>query len=922
MTRHRATEPKWRRYLRFWRRDAVADLDEELQFHFANRVAEFEAAGLSRTDAIAAAQERFGDVHKVRGDLARIDARIIRRSSISQLFDAALHDASYALRALRRAPGFSAAVILTLALGIGANVAVLSLVRTLLISPPVGVARPEALRRIYARSNWSVGNVTQIHDQFYYPQFAAMQSALARRATLTAYTKPDSIVVGRDDDREIVIGLYADASFFALLGVRFERGRSFDEHESDFGHPADVAVISHSYWQNHFQGDAKIVGTTTFIDRRPVTIIGVTAPGFRGPDLVPSDVWLPLASPVGDPAHPWYQSWRSGRRPVRAIARLASGTADPVVGEVATAAFRQGELAHVPRHPDTATVVTGPILESLGPSITPRVDVAIILRLIGVSLALLLVACANVANLLLARALSRRREIGVRVALGVSRGRLVSQLLVESVTLALFAGAGGALLAVWTREVLGRTILPGTTLAETGWDWRILVVSLAVGTVVGLVAGLAPAAHTFASDAAGALKGEDSRPRATARRVRQLLIVAQTAFSLVLIVGAGLFLRSLRDVEAIDLGYDMDRLVWAIVTFYDPKEHVIDYRSETRADVVGAGLRDAASQLERAPDVESVALATNGPMEGYAMIGLYTDTGAVPRLHDLDPALISATPSYFATGGVTLRRGRFFTDADDVNAPPVVVVNETAAKTYWPDRDPLGQCLRIGLAKSPCSRVIGVAKDSHMEEIIEDRNAEVFVPVAQQGTFLGGGILAHPSYLVLRARAGAVSRVAETVRRTLRARFPGAEPPIVRTAASILEPELRPWRLGMTLFAAFGALAVVVAGVGVFSAMAYSVNQRARELGIRAALGAAGSRQIALVVGEALRVVGTGVLVGVVLALIGGRVVSALLYGTTPQDPVVLTLACIAMIAVGVLASAIPAWRALESDPMNVLRAE
>ena len=691
---------------------------------------------MSRADAIAMARARFGDVDKVRGDLARIDGRISRRSQLSRFLDAVLHDISYALRVLRRAPGFSAAIVVTLALGIGANVAVLSLVRTLLISPPTGVAHPEALRRIYARSNWSVGDVAEIHEQFFYPQFLAIKAALARRATFTAYTKPDSIVVGGDESRGIVFGSYVDASFFPLLGVRFARGRSFDTHESDFGQPADVAVISHSYWQGHFQGDPKIVGTTTVIDRRPITIVGVTAMGFHGPDLVPADVWLPLASPLGDPAHPWYQAWR-GRRPVRAIARLTSGTTDRVVGEVATAALRQGELEHVPRGPDTATVVTGSILESLGPSITPRVDVAIILRLIGVSVALLLVACANVANLLLARALSRRREFGVRVALGVSRGRLVSQLLVESVTLALLAGAGGALLAVWTRELLGRMILPGTVLADGGWDWRILVVALSVATVVGLIAGLAPAAHTFASDAAGALRGDDRRPGTTARRVRELLVVGQTALSLVLLVGAGLFLRSLRDVEAIDLGYDMDRLAWATVAFYDPQQHVLDYRSAVRADVVGAGLREAALQLEHAPGVESVALATNGPMEGYAMIRLYSDTGPVPRLGDLDPGLISATPSYFTTGGVTLRRGRLFTEADNINAPLVVVVNETAAKTYWPDRDPLGQCLRIGVAKSPCSRVIGVTKDSHMEEIIEERNAEVFVPSAQQGSFLG-----------------------------------------------------------------------------------------------------------------------------------------------------------------------------------------
>jgi predicted permease len=916
MTRHSAIEPKWRRYLRFWHRDPVGDVDDELQFHFANRVAEFEAAGMSRTDAIAAARARFGDVDRVRGDLACIDARITRRSHVSQLLDAAWQDSSYALRVLRRTPGLSAAIVLTLALGIGANAAVLSLVDALLIRPPSGVAHPETLRRIYARSNWSVGDVTEIHEAIGVPQFAAIRSALGPRATLTAYTPPDSIVVGRDEDRGIALGSYIDASFFALLGVRFERGRSFDSGEGDFGKPVTVAVISHSYWQAHFHGDPSIVGTTAVLDHRPCTIVGVTASGFRGPDLVPADVWLPLASPFGDPKRPWYQSWRSGRR-VRTIARLTPGATDAVVGAIATAAFRRGELEHVTRHPDTATVVVGPILESLGPSIRPRTDVAIILRLIGVSLALLLVACANVANLLLARALARRREIAVRMALGVSRARLVSQLVVESLTLALLAGVVGGLVAVWSREALGRMILPGTMLGGSAWDWRIVVVALAIALVTGLLSGLAPAAHTFVSDVAGALRGNDSRPATAARRLRQLLIVAQTALSLVLIVGAGLFLQSLRQVRSIDLGYDMDRLVWAIVTFYDPQQHAIDYFGEAHAADLDAGMRESLAQLERAPGVESVALATNAPMVGYAMTELYTDVGPVPKLRDLDPALLSTTPSYFVAGGVTLRRGRLFGEADDIGAPPVVVINETAARTYWPNREALGQCLRVGRPDSPCSRVIGITKDSHMEEIIEDRNAEVFVPSAQQR-----GFLARPSYLVVRAQRGEVARVAETVRKTLRARFPQAEPPIIRTAASVLEPELRPWKLGMTLFAAFGALAVVVAGIGVFSAMAYSVSQRARELGIRAALGAARTRLVGLVVGEALRVVGAGILVGVALALLGGRIVASLLYATTPHDPIVMVTACAAVIIVGVAASGVPAWRASRADLTDVLRAE
>jgi predicted permease len=827
-----------------------------------------------------------------------------------------MSDLRYAVRRLRRAPALSATIVVTLALGIGANTAVFSLADKLFLEPPPGIAHPESLRRIYTRSNWSVGGVTEIHDEIGYPQFKALAAALEPRARLTAYAKPDSIVVGDEESRTTARGAYVDSAFFHVLGVQFASGRPFAADEGSFANPVMVAVISHSYWQQHFGGDPKIIGVKALFDRRWYTIIGVTEGGFRGLDLNRTDVWLPLASPFGDPTRPWYQSWRNARR-VRVLARVPPGMTDGQLAAISTVALRNAEFEHVQPHPDTATVIPGAILELLGPSIGQRTEVAIMFRLIGVALALLLVACANVANLLLARAVARQREIGVRLALGVTHARLLWQLLVESLTLSLLAGVAAVLVGVWCSALLAHAILPNVILPNTV-DWRIIAFTVTVAIATGVLAGFAPALQARRTDVTTALRGSARPPQSTAARLRGLLVVAQTALSLMLIVGAGLFARSLSDLKSIDLGYDVDRLVWGTVFFYDPQRHSVDRDGESHAAELRAGLGDALTRLQHVPGVERVALSNSAPMAGYAMVPLFTDTGAVPRLNNRDPALMSTTPEYFATTGVELRRGRFFNNGDDLGAPPVVIVNETAANAYWPNREAVGQCLHLPTQDAPCWRVIGVTKDSHLMKVLEEPTAQLFVPVAQRRA----GYLSRASYLVVRSRPRDVAHVADALRLTLHTIFPTAEPPYVRTTASLLEPQLRPWTLGAMLFSVFGVLASIVAGIGVYSAMSYAVSERTRELGIRVALGAASQGVVALVVGTAVRIVAVGILVGIALVLVTGRLVAAMLYATSPRDPFVTVVASAALMCVAVLASALPAWRASRTDPMIALRAE
>lgn len=908
--------PAWRRYLRFWRSDVRADVDDELRFHLDERVEELTAAGVPADDARRRAAAELGDLASVRDALTTIDERMRRARGARERLDLLARDVRYALRGFRRAPVLTATIVVTLCLGVGSNVAVLSLAERLFVRPPAGVEHPEQLRRLYTRSTWSAGRVTEIHSGIGYPQFGVVAAAGASGARLTAYTAPDSVVVGGPQDRSVVMGSYVDAAFFSVLGVSMERGRPFAPGEVRFGNPVPVAVISDGYWRRHFDGDADVIGRQAMFDRVRYTVIGVAARGFRGTDLNATDVWLPLANFQDPfPQNPWYLGWR--RAPlVHVIARVRNG-ADAALAASATAAFRRGELEHEPEYPDTATVLLGSILESLGPSVRPRTEVAIVSRLLGVALVLLLVACANVANLLLARAVSRRREVAVRLALGVSRARLLGQMLVESVTLSLAAGAAAVSTGVWTGRALARLILPDAQLAGPAIDWRTVAAAILVSLITGVAAGLAPALHARSTDVAGALKSGARGRGATAARLRPAFVVMQTALSLVLIVGAGLFAASLHDAQGVDVGYDVDRLVYGTVYFVDSRSNAIDYFGETHHEERAAGMQNAVERLEHAPGVEGVALTSHPPLGGYAGVTLFTDAGRVPRVSDRDGTVIATAPSFYRTSGLELRRGRFYTDADDMSAPRVAVVSETAARTYWPGRDALGACLYFIQADAPCTRVVGITKDSHLRRIIEGPVAEVFLPVRQQRGFFG-----RPGYLLVRAAPGARERVAATVRNTLRSVFPDAEPPDVRTVASLVEPELRPWRLGATLFGVFGALALLVAAIGVYSTMSFSVSERARELGIRTALGATALGIVRLVVGNALGMVGLGIATGVALVLAGGRLIAAMLYQTSPHDATVLMLAALGLACVAVASSAIPAWRASRTDPMSGLRSD
>jgi predicted permease len=837
------------------------------------------------------------------------------RSRFAPSLDALWHDLRFSIRALRRAPGLSAMVVVLIALGVGANAAVYGVADALFWRAPAGISKPDEVRRLYDRSTWSVGNVPVMRSYFFYAAYAAMADAVGSRAALAGYVAPDSTLLTAPGWRGMSRVSYVTSNYFDVLGAAFARGRAMTAREGDPAGGVPVAVISHSLWQSAFHGDSAILGATVDVAQQRFTIIGVTREGFAGPDLDRADVWLPIVlQPRRAGQTPWYSNWR-GDFDVHVLAHIAPGVEPATVAAIATSAIRNGEAAHVSRGADTAaTVLAGPLAESLGPSLEPVVQTAITERLIGIALLLLIVACANATNLLLLRALRRRRETAVRIALGIPSARLVRQLLLEGALLALVAGAVATIVGGWGAAILRRLMLPSVHWASGTFGVREAVAAGALSIVAGLLITIVPALRSI-DQPADALKTGAVRGSRDQSRLRAVLVSLQTAVSVVLLTGAGLFIVSLHNVESIDLGYDTQDVAYGDVAFRDPETHVVDSYSRAHAAEIGTGLANVAARLTNTANVASAALSRAAPMSGYSMARWYLDNGEpVPRPANRDPGMLEVSPEYFGVTGVRLVRGRFYTAAD--RGTPVLVINETAARTYWPGQDALGHCLIFGQPTAPCSRIVGITRDTHLETAIEDPVVVLFKPLDD------GGPRAAATTIVIRARPGRLAAAVKDLRDGLTAAFPTAEPPYVQTMAAAREPELRPWRLGSALFTTFGVLALAIATIGLYSILSFSISERRHEIGVRIALGARGARIVRLVLGQAFRPVGAGIVAGVALALVFGRSVAALLYGTNAADPRVIAAVVVVLGGVAVAGSIAPAWRAARVDPARALRAE
>jgi putative ABC transport system permease protein len=893
--------PRWRRYLRFFRRDVQADIDDELRFHFEARIDELVAQGESAESARAQALAEFGDVGAVRRGLQSIGDRIAQRERRLEWLGGWTQDIGYAVRSLRRAPAMTATVVVTLALGLGLNTAMFSLLNAVFLRPPAGVAHPEQLRRVWSELTFRSGR--QFWSGYAYPQFQQANAVLAGLGETALYRHPEERKLGRGETASTVFVSTATNTYFGLLGVRPTLGRFFSAEEDRLGNGARVAVVSHAFAHRVLGGSRAALGQSLVLDLEPYVVIGVSPEGFTGVDLEPTDIWVPIATTGGyGQKTPWWMNQNVNGFQI--LIRLADGVQDEAVDARLTTALRRGDPKETGIQPEAVSRI-GSIIAARGPGKKAQ-EVQIAVRLAGVSLIVLLIACANVVNLLLARALRRRREIAVRLALGISRARLARLVLTESVLLALIAGLAATVAAAWGGILLRRILLPDIHWTRSPIDWRVLAAAGIAAVAAGLVAGSVPALQSGATELTATLRA-GVREGFRRSRTRSFLVIAQTAFSLLLLVGAALFVRSLSNVRALDLGFDADRLLFSEIVF----ESV----DKSRDSLEPVRFAEVASRLRGIRGIEGAALTGLTPMSGFSTIAYFPDVDTL--LHRKPEGMFWAvSPEYFVTAGTRLIRGAGFPAGGEGGGSASVVVNEAMARALWPGQDPIGRCVRFWKPDAPCSSVTGVVATARWGAVIEESTPQFYLPLFSLPFDYGSGRV-----LVVRANRANMMSATAAVRTALREAFPGGIPKI-QPMAAVLEPKYRPWRLGATLFSIFGVLAAVVAVVGVFSTVSYGVGQRTHEFGVRVALGAQLSDIVRHGLGEGLRAVSLGVAAGIALALLTGRLVASLLYGVQPGDPVAIAVVAAGLLAAATAAALIPALRAGRVDPVAALRAE
>ncbi|HEX7938370.1 MAG TPA: ABC transporter permease [Gemmatimonadaceae bacterium] len=825
------------------------------------------------------------------------------------MLESFLQDLRYALRGLRAKPAFALAVTVTLGLGIGANTAMFGVIDRLLLRPPPMLRDPETAHRIYTyetyRNNERPGGVGR------FVRFRDLAQGTTSFSSMAGYTTRSLAVGVGDAAREMNIGVVS-ATFFGFFDAAPEAGRYFTDSEDQVPEGARVVVLSDAMWQTNYGGRKDAIGSAIQIGPATYTIIGVTPPGFVGiwADRPPS-AYIPITTYGGiqncaGRSQPWYETYSCGWMNVIARRKpsvsIAAANADLTQADIKSYQKQLIEQSgSTPLALAKPHAMAGSIMAERGPNPSPAAKVATWVA--GVSVIVLLIACANVANLLLARALRRRREIALRLALGVRRWRLASQLLVESLVLAVLGGGAGLLIAHWGSMLLRAGTLEQSEAPAGLRDPRTMLFAGAAAIAVGLLAGLAPIVQSRSADLTSDLKAGVREGTHGRSRLRVGLLVFQGALSVLLLVGAGLFVRSLANVEGTRLGFDVDPIF--VVG--------LNMRGEKLDSVHNVALKEQLLATARAvPGVEDATRQTGIPFWSMSSTDLYVQgIDTVGRLGQFDYSNVS--PSYFKTFGTRVIRGRSIDETDRDGAPLVTVVSENMGKVLWPGRDPIGQCIRVGADTNPCVTVVGIAENIKEQSLRADSGFYYYRSIAQNRSQSGG--------MFVRVKGDAAA-MREPLRKALQHEMPGASYVTVTPFTDIIGPQKRSWRLGATMFVAFGFLALVLASVGLYSVIAYNVTQRTHELGVRVALGAQARDIIQLVASEGLRVAAAGIGLGLLIAAWASKFAAPLLFDTSPRDPLIYSLVAVVLIAVALAASWIPARRASRVDPNIALRSD
>ena len=814
-------------------------------------------------------------------------------------------DLRYGVRTLWKSPGFTLVAVVVLALGIGANTTIFSVVNALLLRPPAGIRDP-ARMVLLGRTTGGDG-----FDSFTYPDYVDYRDQNTVFAGVAAYFDTP-LHLSTNGDALRLPGALVSGNYFEVLGADAARGRTIrpEDDREPGAHP--VAVISDGLWRRRFGADPAVVGQNVNLNGLSFNIVGIARPGFVGTEKDrATDLWLPLAMyrqamPGNfadvDPLTERQITWLS------AFARLKEGVPQ---------AQAQAELDAIARrlaatYPDSNKEKGATISPGLGFDPNQRRDVRQLTTMLMAVVALvLLIACANVANLLLARGVTRHKELGIRLALGAGRGRLVRQLLTESLLLSLVSGAAGLFVALWTTDLLLQFVpveaFGGTATLDLSPDRSVLLFAAFVSLLTGFIFGLVPALQTSRPDVMAVLKQTGTTDRGRVRsRLRSALVVTQIALSLVLLVCAGLFVRSLRNSRAISPGFNTKNVLVATLDLARQ-----GYK-QPQAELFYSQLIERVRAL---PGVEAASLAEMLPLGGGSL-----GTGIKLEGQPADAPVVSVdfnnvAPDYLRTMEIPLKRGRDFNAQDTAAAPGVAVVNETLARKLWPGENPIGK--RFSMPKGMTGRamveVVGVAADSKYRTLFERPRLYMYVPFAQNfSAAMRLHVRASGDPEALRA---AVAREVQTLDRNL---------PLsgVKTLSEQLNNSLTEQRVAATLVAVFGLLALALAAIGLYGLLAYTVSQRTHEIGVRLALGAQTGDVLRLVLGEGLRLSLLGVAVGLLAAAGVTRLVASLLHGVGALDPLTYGGVAVALVLVALVASYVPARRATKVDPMTALRYE
>jgi len=864
------------------RKQSDEEMNREIEQHLAGLTSRYEAEGMSPEQARQAALQEFGGVEQIK-ERARAERVWMWPVEFSR-------DLRYALRMLAKNPGFTFVAVMALALGIGANSAIFSVIDAVLLRPlpyknaaQLVTVWEEAKKLGFPFNTPSPANFLDWREQN--SVFSCMAATADKSFNLTGRGEPERL----DGER-------VSANLFPLLGAEPFLGRSFLPEEDAPG-KGDAVVLSYGLWQRRFGAASDIIGKPIVLNGASYRVVGVMPRDFVLPGHK-DQLWVPLAFDSKEAAS-------RGNHYLRVIARLKPGVSmEAARSQMSTIAAR---LAH--QYPEFNSQV-GSVIRSMREEVVGDVRPALLV-LLGAVGCVLLIACANVANLLLARAAVRQKEIALRLALGAGRSRLVRQFLTESLLLGTLGGVFGLLLAGFGLEVLRRFIPNAIPHPEAiGIDLRVFLFAILISALTALAFGLVPAMQALRFDLNATLKegGRDSSSGAGRQRLRSMLIVGEIAVSFVLLIGAGLLINSFLHLRNLDPGFRSENLLAMKVDLPELK-----YSDPTRRSTFYEELLRRVREL---PGVSAAAVASNLPLtyDGDS-IDISVEGQPDPPPNER-PSVITrvVSPGYFETMGIPLVRGHEFTAKDNEKTVPGVVISEKTARYFWPNENPLGKRLKPGSSTSSSRwrQVIGIVKDVRQNDFVADPGLQIYLAYRQVDAF-------PPNALVLRTTVDPMS-LGPAVRRVVQEVDKDQPVSDIRTMSEIVSAAVARQRFSMLLLGIFAAVALTLAGIGIYGVMSYSVAQRTREIGIRMALGAQKSDVLKMTIGQGLQLVIVGVVIGLAAALVLTRVMSSLLFGVSATDPTTFVTISLILLSVALTASYVPALRSMKVDPVIALR--